>query len=65
MLRVDEWVMHAVRTFIPEYSSTDVEFAWALGQRARAKAETEFSIERCAREHREIYKRLWTERAPA
>jgi len=40
----------------------DPEHAWALGQAARAKAENDFSLARCAREYREIYHRLCGDR---
>lgn len=36
----------------------DPEYAWELGRAARAKAEADFSMERCALEHRRIYQEL-------
>lgn len=36
----------------------DPSYAWELGRAARAKAETDFTLARCAREYREIYHRL-------
>lgn len=36
----------------------DAEYAWTLGRAARTKAEAEFSITRCAADHRQLYLEL-------